>query len=252
MSVASRYFSLSDIESARFGLTVARARLEETSTATATTLHEELRALRADVGVLRVPAGSTAIAHALAREGLSIMHADTLVYYSRDLSTYAAPTGAPAGVAYGEASVEETGAIATLARRSFGDYRSHYHANPRFDPVLVSEGYAQWACAHLEEAASGRHTHVARVGSKVIAFLTSTESDTDSSFEILLNAVCPDHARMGVYSALFGAVLEHFRDRGLAKVRISTQIWNYAVQRVWARHGLAIERAYDTFHINLT
>ncbi|MFC3813471.1 GNAT family N-acetyltransferase [Lysobacter sp. GCM10012299] len=252
MTASSRYFTPSDIESARFGLTVARARLDESSFATAATLHEELRGLRADVGILRVPAGSTAIVHALAREGLPIVHADTLVYYTRDLSSYTPPAAAPAGVEFGEARSDEIDAIAALARRSFGDYRSHYHANPRFDPVLVSEGYAQWACAHLEVAADGRHTHVARIDSKVIAFLTSTESDTDSSVEILLNAVCPAHARMGVYSALFGSVLEHFRDRGLATVRISTQIWNYAVQRVWARHGLAIERAYDTFHINLT
>ncbi len=251
VSEAAVHFHISDVESARFGLTVVRARLDDNDAPPAATLSEELRTLAADVAILRVPAGHAAITRALASEGLAVQHADTLVYYARDLSTYSRPAGTPAGVDFGEARSDEAGQIAALAQRSFGDYRSHYHANPRFDPALIAEGYAQWACAHLGEAAPGRHTHVARLGSQVIAFLTSAESADDRSFEILLNAVSPDHARMGVYSALFGHVLQHFGDQGLAKVRISTQVWNYAVQRVWSRHGLAIERAYDTFHINL-
>lgn len=247
------YFVLSDIESNRFGLRVARARVDDPGAACdIQMLAQELETLGADVAILRMPAGDMAFSRALADAPLRVIHADTLVYQGRLLADYVRPDRAAEEIDFGPAYRDEAEAISALAARSFGGYTSHYHANPLFEPALINEGYAQWARSHLDADSPDRHTHVARADGRVVAFLTTTVGPADRrSFEIVLNAVDPEYARKGIYSSLFGYVLEHFRDAGFAHVSISTQIWNYAVQRVWARHGLKIERAYDTFHINL-
>lgn len=252
MTAMKGFFSPSVIESNRFGLNIVRARLEQADVIpTMAVLKEELEASQADLAILRIPAGSMDFARMQTDKGLRIVHADTLVYYARDLADYSLPVTLPEGIQPGSARMEDGDAIATLARRSFRNYSSHYLANPRLDPDLIAEGYAEWACAHIGSHHAGHRIDVARAGERILGFLSSHADEQNGSFEILLNAVDPDYARQGIYSSLLGFVMRAYRDAGFTRAIISTQVWNYPVQRIWARHGLMIERAYDTYHLNL-
>ena len=245
-------FKASPIESSRFGLNIVRGRFEQADGIPAmTALREELEALQADLAILRIPSGSMDFLRAQADQSLHVLHADTLVYYTRDLADYSFSATLPNGIQLGAAREEDGNSIATLARRSFRTYTSHYHANPRLAPELILEGYAEWACAHIKSINAGRRIDVARAGDRILGFLSSQESEGDGAFEILLNAVDPDFSRQGIYAALLAFVMQAYRDSGFTRVRISTQVWNYPVQRIWTRHGLMLEQAYDTLHLSL-
>ena len=211
----------------------------------------ELEALRADLAILRIPAGNVDFLRAQSDQAISILHADTLVYYARSLADFSTTTDLPEGIKLEAANLADQASITMLARRGFHNYVSHYHANPRLNPNLIVEGYAEWACAHIGSSPVEGRIDVARAGNRIVGFLSSQGSAQDGSFEVLLNAIDPDYARQGIYSALFGFVMQAYRDAGFSHVSISTQVWNYAVQRVWAKHGLMIDRAYDTFHLSL-
>jgi RimJ/RimL family protein N-acetyltransferase len=52
----------------------------------------------------------------------------------------------------------------------------------------------------------------------------------------------------GVYSSLFEQSKYSLAEIGAKRIIISTQINNYAVQKVWARSGFVHEQSYYTFH----
>lgn len=80
-----------------------------------------------------------------------------------------------------------------------------------------------------------------------VGFLCFERNGPDA-FEITLNAVHPDTQRQGVYTALLVEAIEQTRRSGAARIIVSTQVNNYAVQRVWGRLGFAHFLSLYTFH----
>lgn len=80
-----------------------------------------------------------------------------------------------------------------------------------------------------------------------VGFLCFERNGPDA-FEITLNAVHPDTQNKGVYTALLVEAIEQTRRSGAARIIISTQVNNYAVQRVWGRLGFAHFLSLYTFH----
>ncbi|SHM49247.1 GNAT family N-acetyltransferase [Rhodanobacter sp. OK091] len=243
------WFIPSPKDSARFGLKIVRGRIDQDSP-TPGILHSEIVALGTDIAVLRIPAGMTAPLRDFTNHGLIPIHADTLVYYERQLTSPVAISEPPTNLIVEKATIEDRSSIADVARRGFGSYRSHYHANPLLDPVLILEGYAEWAIDYISSEPSDRETWIVRNRGAVIAFATCSLIVGDEVVEVVLNAVDPAHAGHGVYGHLLRHMLRTYQRRGLRAIRISTQVWNYVVQRAWTREGLAITHAYDTYHIN--
>ncbi|MFI5071356.1 MAG: GNAT family N-acetyltransferase, partial [Terriglobales bacterium] len=202
------------------------------------------------IAILRIPAGMTAPLRDFTGRGLTPLHADTLVYYERRLTSQVAISAPSPTLTIEKATIEDQASIAGVARRGFNSYRSHYHANPLLDPALILEGYAEWAINYITSGSSDRETWIVRDRDSVIAFATCTLFFDDQIVEVVLNAVDPAHAGRGVYGHLLRHILGTYQRRGLSAIRISTQVWNYTVQRAWTREGLAISHAYDTYHIN--
>jgi ribosomal protein S18 acetylase RimI-like enzyme len=249
MSLDESWFIPSPKDSARFGFQIVRGRIDH-AVPTPGALRSEIVTLGADIAVLRIPAGMTEPLCDLTEHGLMPLHADTLVYYERQLTSPIAISKLPPNLSIESATIEDQSSIADIARSGFGSYRSHYHANPLLDPALILEGYAEWAVDYISNGSSNRETWIVRDHGKVIAFATCSLIVSDKIAEVVLNAVDPIHARRGIYGHLLRHMLHTYQQHGLRAMRISTQVWNYTVQRAWAREGLAITHAYDTYHIN--
>ncbi|OQP71357.1 hypothetical protein IB69_017800 [Xanthomonas citri] len=205
---------------------------------------------RLDITVLRVPAGSHATVSALAESSFQILHADTLVYYRLPLPVdkWSAPVG-EAEVVFRLADASDVAELQRIARDGFVGYRSHYNANRRLPAEQILEGYIEWACAYLAAGQTDRFTCLATSGTEAAGFLTCSIDSRIRQCEVVLNAVHPAHAGKGIYTRGLIWIAAHAYDRGCRELIISTQVWNYRVQQVWARLGFALFNAYDTYHI---
>lgn len=197
------------------------------------------------VAILRCPSGEHEVVQTLLEAGLSCRHADTLVYYDRDTTPLAAHAEG-ADKACRPATPADIQQVADLARRAFGHgYRSHYAASPEVFAVdLVAEGYAEWA-RRLVMDGSG-YTLVSTDDIGTLQGFICCRSRSGLATEIVLNAVDEQYRRQGVYSALLRAARRHSQT---PRMEVSTQVWNYAVQRAWAADGYRIACALDTYHI---
>lgn len=230
-------------DSARFDLDIYRATLSDSDEKA---VFADILSNRADVAILRCPAGTAARLQRLRRFGLEPIQADTLVYYSQNLDRYQPHPVRESGIE--EATPTDSAAIAKLVSQIFADYRSHYHSNSLFSPPAILAGYAEWAQDHL--TGSNRQTWVVRQDEEIIAFACCQFDQEQGSCEGVLYGVHPEHAGRGLYGDLIRHTQTAFKARGFKLMKVSTQIGNFAVQKVWSREGFILTQAYDTFHVN--
>lgn len=233
----------SALDSQRFGIRVVRGVFEANSDVVGAV--EEIDATDAELIIFRVPAGETSIPTALTLRGHALIHADTLVYYSAALSEEAAPA---AELKVAPANADHRDAITAIAEAGFANYRAHYSANPLIPRDLVLAGYMEWALSRLAAQSDVSATWVVADEGHVAGFATCDVRD--DSVEIILNAVHPKFERRGLYGMLLRHVQHHYAHRGLKQLLISTQVWNYTVQRQWTKNGLLLSNAYDTYHLD--
>ncbi|MGE8270847.1 MAG: N-acetyltransferase family protein [Stenotrophomonas geniculata] len=232
----------SPADSARFGIRVERGSFNPQSPLAEVV--DCIAASPADLLIIRVPAGRTDIALALQRAGETVIAADTLVYHGIDLT----PESGEWSPSVRRATPADRPAIIDIATAGFQGYRSHYSANPLIPPALVLEGYVEWAHSRLQPQDERQSTWVVSDGQAIAGFATCDIKDGVA--DILLNSVHPRFERRGHYGRLLRHVMRHHADLGNHRLVISTQIWNYTVQRQWARAGLLIDCAFDTYHID--
>lgn len=239
----------SQADSARFDLVVVRGRIEHDDPLPCPAdIERSIHDLQADVAILRAPAGSM-LQSTLGALPWPSLHADTLVYYEKTIASES-PARPRGDWIVAEAVAENQERIESIARSSFAGYRSHYHVNPVLDHELILQGYAEWAITYLSHPSPERLTFIVREAERIHGFLTCRHNAATASCEVVLNAVAPDAAGRGVYSFLLAESLRLLSHRGVQRAEISTQVWNYAVQKVWARQGFALTKAYDTYHVN--
>ncbi|MGY4517258.1 bifunctional GNAT family N-acetyltransferase/hotdog fold thioesterase [Lysobacter sp. HA18] len=236
----------SPLDSARFGMRVFRGHGDQLDDRL---FFKTLVSQDVDIAIVRTPAGTGGWTR-LSRYGLQTIHADTLVYYAVDLRRYQPNALRNSDLEFVEATSADRDSLASLVRTAFDGYVSHYHANPTFDPARVLAGYMEWATGYIASDSPGRVTWVARRGGVIVAFACCSFDEGADSCEGVLYGVHPAHAGGGLYGDLVRHTQAKFRERGFATMEVSTQVWNYAVQKVWAREGFALVRAYDTWHVN--
>jgi len=233
---------LNALESARFGIIAARvidpgARPEAIEAAALD--------MRVQLMTVRIPVSDLARVHAFEAAGYRLM--DTLVYYRRDLDHLPPKWTLPAEISCREAAHEDSGNVASVARAGFTGYLGHYHADPRLDSAAADAAYVEWAESSTVNASPATPVLVAETAAKTVGFLTLRQN-TPEEMEIVLNAVDPAFQGRGIYGSLVSEALELAKSRGSSRVITSTQINNYAVQRVWSRLGFCHEQSMYTFH----
>lgn len=231
-------------DSRRFGLEVVRGHV---AGGDPRALVGAILETRADVAILRTAAGAPEPVQRLARWCLPVVHADTLVYYRCDLARHApAPLRNP-DIVFSLATPADLAEVRTLIAGTFRDYTSHYHANPLFGREQILDGYQEWAEGHCMEA--GASLWLARRDGAVIAF-AACRDHPDGVAEGVLYGVAPVAAGGGVYGDLIRHTQAVAKSRGSTTMKVSTQVHNHAVQKVWAREGFHLDGSLDTWHVN--
>lgn len=241
----------SDVESERFSLEVFRTYIDFDLPSNES--HEEaLSAAGVDVLIARVISGEHRVPRALASNRFEVRYADSLVHYSIAISdaNKCIASKIDPEVTIRMACTSDASAAAAISRSSFANYPSHYSASADLFPSdAVADGYAQWAESHILAQNDMAPAFVATRSDKVIGFLTCVIKKTEGALEVLLNAVEMEERRRGVYSMLLERAIALAADAGCRELRISTQVANIPVQRAWAKMGLRIYKALDTYHI---
>lgn len=232
----------SALEHARFGIVTARLSDKRVPL-------DRVNAAAREHGVRMITARVTAEdlprIHALEADGFRLM--DTLVYYAHRLEELPAPAPLPAGIDIRSATIADTAAVVEVARAAFRGYLGHYHADPRLDDAAADAAYVEWAETSVTGQSVDRPVLIGLRDGQIRGFLT-LRRNSDEEVEIVLNAVHPSAQRGGLYSALIVRALHEARAMGAARMIVSTQITNAAVQRVWARKGFVFDHALHTFH----
>ncbi|MBA3947408.1 MAG: GNAT family N-acetyltransferase [Herpetosiphonaceae bacterium] len=181
---------------------------------------------------------------AMERHGFALM--DTLLYFTHDLQ-HILYTSQPGALRVRSIRPAEADTVQAIARAAFRCYHSHYHADPRLDPLASDEVYAEWAYQAARSRTVADEVLVAELNGAIVGFGTLRLSN-DTTVEGGLFAVCPTARRQGVYRSIMIHALEWCTTRGASQMLISTQVTNLASQKVWTRLAFEPCDSFYTFH----
>jgi GNAT superfamily N-acetyltransferase len=235
--------ALSELDTRRFGYTVAKATLAPDSDVAELIPWCEQRGVV--LLVARVPVGDTSSVQWLEQRGAFL--ADVLVHYVRTVDAPPpAPVG-PQGLGVRSATPADVARITAVSRACFTGYAGHYHADPRLDRALCDEVYVDWARRACSGEADAADVLVGELDSRIVGFaVLSLPSGTEADGSLF--GVEPTHQRRGIFRALLRASLVWAASRGRSRFLYSTQLSNLAVQGVLVREGFEPQKAFVTLH----
>lgn len=199
-----------------------------------------------DILILRIPVAEQPQLFLLNKLNREVIVADTLVYYEVDLNNTIYNPIQNNDQVLRQATIADAELFNTLVPIIFKDYTTHYFSNPLLDRVKITEGYTEWAINYIN--APQKVNFICYVDQQPVGFITCSH-DKDGA-EIILNGVLPDYSGRGLYSDMVRYVKSYYHSLGVSSLKVSTQIQNIRVQRVWNREGLVLNKAYITIHLN--
>jgi hypothetical protein len=234
----------SDVESNRFGFETYRASSDDVSN-----LRNTIVKNGADLVILRVNASDTNASKKISQLGFPFMIADTLVYYNVDFKKYTPAVARNSDLVFNLTSPDDDDRIRELVGVIFKNYKNHYHSNDMIPKKGFMLGYKEWAVGYTVNSESKKAWIVKR-GNKDIGFCTCDFDTNSKTSEGILYGVLPEAAGGGVYGDMIRFTQQYSKDNGYENMDVSTQVSNFAVQKVWAREGFYMNRVYHTYHIN--
>lgn len=236
--------SLSAVDSDRFGVRIARAVIITSPDLSAAL--DFCRAQAVQMLITRCPVAAIGTVQAMEGAGFRLM--DTLLYFQRDLARDPLPTDAANAVTLRAANADDADTLASIARRAFAGYLSHYHADMRLDRAACDAAYTDWARNSVLKSGVADRVLLAEDAAGIpLGFLTLrrlNSAETDGP----LFAVTPEAQGQGVGRALMLAGLRWSQEQGAARMIMSTQVTNTQSPRVWMRLGFVPHSAEYTFH----
>jgi len=230
-------------ESKRFGLKIFRGMLD---TIDLKYLNRTISENFVDVAIFRIPTKNNAEITKLSKLGFPYLQADTLVYYYADFNTYSIKPLQNSDLNFVPFSKENIPIIEQLVDEIFVGYTNHYDSNPYFDKTNIMDGYKEWMLSFIGN--SDKIGWIVVKDNKNIGFASC--SITDSVAEGVLYGVVPWAAGGGVYTDIIRFTQQYMKNKGIGTMKVSTQIQNHAVQKVWGREGFVLKESYATIHIN--
>jgi hypothetical protein len=237
-------FQYSPKESLRFGYKIYRAVLNNFSPSE---IKSKILRNRIDILIIRVPTEKLKILTGLTHIGFPYLVADTLVYYHIDLKSYEPQEMKNADLKFKRLKPDHIPALDILVSDIFQDYQNHYTNNPLLADNLV-EIYQEWAHDYIVDESKNKCGWLIERKNYYVGFATCT-FDGECS-EVVLNGIIPSETGKGIYGDLIRFILLYFKQNGYASLKISTQVNNLAVQKVWSREGLTMNQSFLTLHIN--
>lgn len=242
---ATGLLKFSELDSARFDMRVVRGRIGDVAPRE---LAMEIMTSSCDVAIVRVPSRYSPLVNTLQRWALPVLHADTLVYYKCDLDNYQVPPLRNSDIVFSQAGDADLTELRAMIDLTFRGYVSHYHANPLFPEGKILAGYQQWAEGYA--TGQGRTLWIARRNGRLAAFAACRNDPENGESEGILYGVNPQDAGGGLYGDLIRYTQSDAKKHGIRVMKVSTQVGNFAVQKVWSREGFHLFEALDTFHVN--
>lgn len=236
----------SEVDSKRFSKTIHRGVL---SSVEANDIRRYISDNKVDLLIVRIPVTLSEDLHKLTNIGFSAILADTLVYYYTNLqqSEIKEPKNQ---LIFEEVSDRNVHLIEQAIPEIFAEYTNHYTSNPSLDRTKITLGYIEWAKGFVKEKDRSKISWIVYKDKTPIGFATCSVNDSTSECEGVLYGVLPGFSGGGVYSDIIRFTQNYFKKQGISVMKVSTQIQNFAVQKVWAREGFVLKEAFYTFHIS--
>lgn len=200
---------------------------------------------KADIVFARLNSSEKDLNRKIFELGFPVIHADTLVYYHCDLSQYSV-NKLKNNLIFEEITSENSSFLDNLVKQIFVGYTNHYWSNPFLNRDLAIEGYIEWASSYKESY--NRKSWFVKKDNIYIGFATC--SMEESVGEGVLYGVLPEHSGGGIYTDIIRFTQQKLKEMGCTTMKVSTQIQNFAVQKVWNREGFFLKECFDTYHIN--
>jgi acyl dehydratase/GNAT superfamily N-acetyltransferase len=235
----------SRVDSERFGLSIYRCKPQNIDEKR---LKREIFDDRPDVVFLRLDVSQKSMHHKIYDLPFEVIHADTLNYYSVDLNKYE-PKSLRNDLRFDLITETSQSSLETLIPIIFDDYQNHYFSNKHLNKAEIIQGYTEWAKSYVIQEDGKISWYVYR-DQTLIGFATCSFDEKTKSCEGVLYGILPDHSGGGVYTDIIRYTQKYFKERGFREMKVSTQVQNFAVQKVWTREGFYLREAYDTYHIN--
>lgn len=233
----------SEKESARFNMNILRVNMEALDTKE---LNKEILNNNADLTILRIPCENLAQISKLELLGFPFYQTDTLVYYYTDFEKYEPLELKNKDLNFTQATVHDKEKIGNMVDTIFPGYTNHYNTNPYIDKKNILEGYKEWVLDYIGN--ENKFVFIINRDENAIGFATCSLENGEA--EGVLYGVMPAAAGDGVYSDIIRYTQTFFKNLGIKTMKVSTQVQNYAVQKVWSREGFFMRKSFATIHIN--
>jgi Fe-S cluster biosynthesis and repair protein YggX len=169
-----------------------------------------------------------------------------LVYYFANLKTLQIPALQNKHIDFVLATKNNTTVLETLVENIFLNYSNHYNSNLCLNKQNIVEGYKEWVIDFVD--AKDKFVFIVYKNNMPIGFATCAIYNEEA--EGVLYGVLPTEKGGGIYTDIIRYTQQFFKTMGVQTMKVSTQINNYAVQKVWSREGFAVKESYATIHIN--
>lgn len=233
----------SEKESKRFKMNILRAYVENLNTKdlSIAILNNDI-----DLTILRIPCENISQISKLETLGYSYYQTDTLVYYFVNFVNYSPKALSNNDLIFRIATLNDSNIISNMVDQIFPGYTNHYNANPNIDKKNILEGYKEWVLDFIEK--ENKYVFLVIRSEEIVGFASCSILNDEA--EGVLYGVLPQFSGGGVYSDIIRYTQQFIKDLGIKKMKVSTQVQNYAVQKVWSREGFYIFRSIATIHIN--
>ena len=233
----------SEKESERFKMNILRASMESLNLKD---LNSAILEHNTDITILRIPAENSGQISKIETLGYQYFQTDTLVYYYVNFDIYVPNELKNQDLTFPVATSKDKELIANLVDLIFPGYTNHYNSNPFIDKKNILEGYKEWVLDFIEK--ENKRVFLVNKNNKTIGFATCSIENGEA--EGVLYGVLPEASGGGVYSDIIRFTQTYMKNLGLKTMKVSTQVQNYAVQKVWSREGFFMIKSYATIHIN--
>jgi len=235
-------------ESSRFQMNIYRGLVE----------HIDARVLRdiivknmVDILILRIPSENLAEQDKLERLGFEFLCADTLVYYIADLQANKETALKNNDLQFYVITDKDFETVDNMVKIIFAGYTNHYNSNNYLDKENILAGYQEWVRDFTSKGEEGNCiSWLVKRGNELVGFATCSYDGKLQVCEGVLYGVLPNESGKGIYGDLIRFTKNYFTRNGYKNMKVSTQIQNFAVQKVWTREGFVLDKSYNTFHIN--
>ena len=235
-------------ESSRFDMNIYRGMSDHVDVKS---LKDIILKNNVDILMLRIPTENIAEQDKLDKLGFDYLCADTLVYYSLQLQQNKTANLRNADIQFHVAMQADIETLNLMVSQIFDNYTNHYNSNQYINKKHITEGYQEWVRDFISKDSNDNCiSWVVKRQNELVGFATCSYDEKEKNCEGVLYGVMPGQDGKGIYTDLIRYTMSYFKNRGYETMKVSTQIQNMAVQKVWVREGFFLSKSYNTFHIN--